>query len=65
MARTNAPPNGREFAQLGAPRIEPAGLDVGLADVIEDERHVGTLPHEENRVRKLAVENAEVETQSV
>ena len=55
----------RHLADVAAPRFYEAGLDPGLADVIEDESDLRTPPHHGQRVRHLRMEDADVEGEIV
>src|SRR5439155_19891286 len=56
---------GRELLEVLAPGIEYAGLDRGLADMIEDEADFRTLPHHLDRIGYLMVQDADIEGEIV
>ena len=55
----------RQGLQFVLPRVENLVLDVGLADMIQDEGDIGALPDEFDGVRQLRVEDADIEGQPV
>ena len=55
----------REGPDLLFPRVKKLVLDVGFADMVQDELNMRTLFDKSNRIGELWMEDTDVETQSV